>query len=85
VTKARSLGSSITILSFYMLDADLAIGIVIFTLFGHWILSEVIEAPLIYTFAIHVLLLGIAVLFRLDAMFLRWEIKKYVNEKTQNN
>jgi len=66
--------------SFYLLDADMAVAIFFFLLLGRAILSQTIGQAQTYPTGPHVILFAIGAMFAVDAMLLRWEIKKLVNE-----
>lgn len=67
--------------SFYMLDADMAISILLFVFLGRWIISVTIGPAHVYSEFVRGFLFFIATLFALDAMLLRWEIKRYLDEE----
>jgi len=66
--------------SFYILDADMVVAILSFLMLGRWVLSMTIGQAQTYSPILHLILFAIAMLFALDAMLLRWEIKELLNE-----
>jgi len=67
--------------SFYMLDADMAIALILFLIFGRFTISVLIGPPHAYTVAIRLFLVVLAGVFALDAVLLRHEIKTYLYEE----
>ena len=66
--------------SFYMIDMDIAIAVVLFLGFGPCILSIITERPIPHFSLGQTILFSIgALIFFLDALSLRREMRKYVN------
>jgi hypothetical protein len=71
-------------LSFYMIDVDMALAIILFVLFGPCVLSVITSQPVPhYSLEKHALLVVVAFVFGLDGFFLRKEIKDYMDENNQ--
>jgi hypothetical protein len=71
-------------LSFYMIDVDMAIAIVLFLSVGPCVLSVITSQPVPhYSWERHALLVIVALVFSLDAFLLRKEIKDYMDENNQ--
>ena len=71
-------------LSFYMIDVDMAIAIVLFLSVGPFVLSVITSQPVPhYSWERHALLVIVALVFALDAFLLRKEIKDYMDENNQ--
>lgn len=66
--------------SFYMLDADLAIGLSLYLVFGWYFIREVLGQEVHLPGAIYVVLAIVVLVFAADARSLRCEIKKYIDD-----
>jgi len=67
--------------SFYMIDVDLAVAIILFLLVGPLVLRIITsQAVPAYSLAKHVLLMVVALVFGLDAFSLRKEIRDYIGK-----